>query len=79
MRSAGLTQEGQREEELRAALEHIKTTALPLPQRLAELRDVVEHETQELRRREAGMPELLLNMPQGLCRYQRARFATSLT
>ena len=56
--SAGLTQEGQREEELRAVLEHVKATAAPLPQRLAELRDIVEREAQELRRREAGMPEL---------------------
>ena len=58
LRSAGLTQEGQKEEELRAALEHVKATAAPLPQRLTELRYVVERETQELRRREAGMPRL---------------------
>lgn len=53
---SGLEQEGRKEEELRTALERVKATAAPLPQRLAELRDAVEREARDLQRREAGQP-----------------------
>jgi len=53
--SAGLAQEGRREEELQGALERVRASAAPLPQRLAELRAAVDREAQELARREAGV------------------------